>query len=124
MDGEGAVRGHGRDAQAGGDVEPDAFGQRNRTVCGQDGVFLRSAGGTFMGGEEDPHPVPHPEAGNALADGVDNSGSVLVGHHLIKRDTGACTGFPVGGIHPGDGDADPHFTGSGLRDAALGQGQD
>ena len=83
--GERAVRGHRGDAEARGDVEADAVGQAHDAVGGHDGELLGGAGGALVGGEEQPDAVADSQPVDALADGVDDAGAVLVRHHLPER---------------------------------------
>jgi hypothetical protein len=75
------MRGQGRDAKTGPEPEAGGVGKR-------DGLLLREAhpllGRPILatpGGEVDPDPLADPTGIHAVADRIDLTGTVLVGHH-------------------------------------------
>ena len=123
--GEQAVPGrHRRDPQARTDVVGHLVGQPDRLARRHDGP-LRGAAPlpATGGGEPDPDPLPDAAGVHALADGVDLPGSVLAGDLEVAWLRGG-PHLPVGRVDPGDVQADPHLTRSGLRCRDLLHAQD
>jgi uncharacterized OsmC-like protein len=108
---QGAVRGHGRYAEAGADVEARARGKAYHSGRGQVRVLLRGAGGPLVTCEVNPDPITNGKVFNTLTDCINDTRTVLVRSDLRERRRctggGADPGFPVGGVDAGYGDADP-----------------
>jgi hypothetical protein len=118
------VRGHGRDADAGAELELRARREGEGAVGGDDGVFLGGAcRRTAVAGKGDPDPIAHPEAGDTGPDLVDHAGAVVVGHRRLRRPAAerAAARLPVGRIHSRHEHPNPHLAGSGLGNRLLHQ---
>ena len=89
-----------------------------------DGVLGRRPEGALVGGLPDPHPLTDEDRVDALADGVDRAGAVLVRGLPARARVGVGAGLPVGRVHAGERDADAHLAGAGLRDRPVDQLQD
>ena len=113
--GQRAVGGHRGHAQARRDVEADAVGQPHRPARGHDRELLRRPRRALVSSEEEPDAVADLQIGDVRADGVDDTGAVLVRHDLVVA-RAACRpppGLPVRRVDARHGDADPDLVGSG-----------
>jgi len=110
-DGETAVRGQRRNAETRADVEREVVGQPHRLTLGQNDVLLRSPVRPLPRHLPEPDALPDARRIDAVADGVDRAGSILIRHDLGKRELPAAAAatarLPVGGIDARDvhGDA-------------------
>ena len=89
----------------------------------QDHGFLRRAVGALPGRLPQPHTLADAGPIDALADGVDHSGAVLV-RHLLREADPLAAGFPVGRVDPRHAHGDPHLAGSGLGHRPVDEVQD
>ena len=107
--GQGTVRREGGDAQAGTDVERRPVRQGHRLAGRQYERLLRRAITPPPRRLPDPHPLADARRVHTVADGVDDSGTVLVRHPLVERAGGlgaAEAGLPIGRVDARD--VDPH----------------
>jgi hypothetical protein len=93
-----------------------------------DGVLLGGAAGrTQVGGLPDPYPEAQHRCLNALTDGVDHPGAVLV-RDLRRTDGEAfprpATRLPISRVDAGAVYPDPHFTRSGVGHRTFDQRED
>jgi hypothetical protein len=122
------VGGQEGDSEAGAEVERRDVGQRHHLTGRHDGELLRGAtGGTQV--RRLPHPGPQAQQRHvdALTDGVDDSGAVLVRNlgRLHRSALGtASTRLPVGGVDARAVDPHPNLAGPRIRDRPIDQGQD
>ena len=87
--GQAPVRGQERDAEARAEVERRDIGQQHHVAGRHDRVLLRgAAGGTQVRRLPDPDPQTQQRRLDALSDGVDDTGAVLV-RDLRRVDGGA-----------------------------------
>ena len=103
-------------------------GSNDHVAGGHDGVLLGGAAGRAQVGRlPDPHPETEQRRLDALADGVDDPGAVLV-RDLRRVDggtrPGAATRLPVGRVDAGAVDPDPHLARPGIGHRPLDQRQD
>jgi uncharacterized OsmC-like protein len=107
---QGAVRGHGRYAEARADVKAGVSRKAYHSSRGQVCVFLRGAGGPLVAGEVNPDPIADGKVLNTVTDCVNDTCTVLVRSHLREgrrcTGTGANPGLPVRGVDAGCDDAD------------------
>ncbi len=126
--GQAAVGSQERDPQAGAQVVRRRVGQWHHVRLREDGVLLSGAAlGTQVRGLPHPHAATDQGGVHPGADRIDVTRTVLVGH-LGRVDgyagSGTTTGLPVGRVHPGAMEPDPHLPRPGLGDRCLHQGQD
>ena len=117
------VCGDRRHPEAGSHVETDGIGQRNHRRDGQHHVLLGRTVRALMLGHEDPDAVADCEVGDTGADGVDDSGAVVVGDHLgeleVLAGARALAVLPVGGVDAGQHDAHPHLPDVGIGNLTV-----
>jgi hypothetical protein len=122
------MRGHGRYAEAGTNVEAGASGKSYDAVRRQICVFLGGAGGPLVAGEKGPDAIPYRKANDPLPEGVDDTCTVLVRSHLWERRrctvAGAKARLPVGGVDAGDDDADTDFAWPRFDEIAIDEPED
>src|SRR5262245_16377145 len=98
-DGQRAMCGHGRDADACAELEPGAVREREDAFGRKDSVLLGGAAGrTAVAGEGDPDSLPDGETGGSGADRVDDAGAVVVRNRRLgdRAAVVAGAGLPVG----------------------------
>ena len=122
--GETDVRGQRWDAETGAHVERHAVGKRHRLTRGQGDVLLRGSVDPLPGRFPEPHPPADPGRVDALTDGIDGAGPVLVRddlrvHELARR--AAASRLPVSRIHARHRHAYAHLPGSRLGHWAIDQ---
>ena len=109
--GQAPVRGQERHPEAGAEVERRDVGQQHHVPGRHDGVLLRgAAGGTQVGRLPDPDPQAQQRRLDALPDGVDHPGAVLVRHlRRVDGDAGlaAASRLPVGRVDARSGGSAP-----------------
>jgi hypothetical protein len=122
------VRGHGRYAEAGTDVEASPFRKSYDPIRGQVGVFLRRARRPLVASEIYPNAIPHGKIHDPLPECIDDACTVLVWSYLRERRrctvTGAKAGLPVGGVDAGDDDVDADFAGRRFGQIAIDEPED
>ena len=109
---QGPVRRHGRDTDAGSEIEVRARREREDAFGGDDGELLRGAARwAAVAGKGDPDAIAHFEAGDTGADRVDDAGAVVVGNRRLGQlpAEGAAARLPVGRIHARHEHANPHL---------------
>jgi hypothetical protein len=97
--------------------------EAHNPVCGEVRVLLRGTRRPLVTGEIHADPITHGQVCDALPDGVDYPGTVLVRSHLRKRQrrtgSGAQPRLPVGGVDPRDDDADTDLAGPRFNHIAI-----
>ena len=86
------------------------------------------ARGSLVRGEEHPHAIADLVPGDAVADGVDDAGTVLVRHHLGEwgRPTGPSAGsrLPIGRVHGRHDDPHADLAGRGFGNVPVDDAED
>lgn len=115
-----SVRRYAWNAQASADLIAHPVGELDGLSSRNDGQLRRGAEGPVGLSPEDPHPLPHPNGVDPLADRLDHAGSIAVGDHPGKRHLRpqpAATFLGVAGVDRRQ--SDPHtnlaLTGFGRR---------
>jgi hypothetical protein len=109
-----------RRAQLEGRFGPEQYGLPGR----DDGELGGRPEGALIGRLPDPHPFTDEHRVDALADGVDRAGAVLVGDLAVRPRIGGAPRLPVGRVHPGERDTHADLAVAGLGNRAVDQLED
>jgi hypothetical protein len=116
------VRGDGRDADAGSELNVRVGREREGAFGGDDGERLCGASRrAAVAGKRDPDTIAHAEAADTGADLVDHAGAVVVGNRRLRQPAAerAAARLPVCRIHSRHEHPNPHLAVSRLGNRLL-----